>query len=282
MEEIINYLMQCNLTQNDATVYLCLLKHKLSNPSVIAKETGIQRPRVYDSLKRLLERGYVIQDLKKKRPQYAVSSSQLLLTELQNQITYKKEAVEMIQEYIMDQLVPSTERGIFFYNTEAILRLKLQNLMQASQKKIMIIAILPFSLSNEPLLSSELLGRKSLEGQEVTLLLNVNAKNWEYCSDLSAKNVKIYHYPHFKQISTFIHLIDDKTLFISVVKPQKDKIIINYGISFSGEQKFIMAFDFLIDGFLNQSISFSDRFEELKKSIIFPTETLKDIYGLPK
>ena len=280
MEDLVNYLMQCNLTQNDATVYLCLLKHKLSDPSRIAKETGIQRPRVYDSLKRLLERGYIVQEMKKKRPQYAISSSQLLLTELQNQISYKKEASEMIQEYIIDQLRPSTERGIFFYNKKEVLCLKLQNFMQSSQRKITIMAIFPLSLSNEPLLDPELLGNKSLEGQEVTLLLNVNEKNWEYCLDLHTKKVKIYHYPLVERVPTFIHLIDDKALFLSVFKQQDNKIKLEYGISFSGERNLIMVFNFLIEGFIKQSIPLAERFEELKKSIIFPINALKELYGL--
>lgn len=280
MEELVSYLMQCNLTQNDATVYLCLLKQNLSDPSRIAKETGIQRPRVYDSLKRLLERGFIVQDMKKKRPQYAVSSSQLLLSELQNQITYKKEACKMIQEYLVNQFLPATEKGIFFYNKKEVLSSKLQNLIQASQKKIMIMAILPLSFNDEPLLYPEMLGEKGLEGQEVTLLLNVNAKNWEQCLDLHKKKVRIYHYPNIEQVPIFIHQIDDKILYVSIFKLQNNKVNLEYSISFGGERNLITAFNFLIDGFIKQSITLTERFEELKKSIIFPTNTLKDIYGL--
>jgi len=280
MEDLINYLMQCNLTQNDATVYLCLLKQKLSDPSRITKETGIQRPRVYDSLKRLLERGFIVQDIKKKRPRYAISDSHILLTELQNQITYKKEACEMIQEYIVNQFPPSTEKGIFFYNKKEVLSSKLQSLMQTSERKIMIMAILPIPFTNEPLLSPELLGSKSLEGQEVTLLLNVNEKNWEYCLDLHTKKVKIYHYPLLERVPTFIHLIDDKALFINMIKQQDNKINLEYGMSFNGERSLIMVFNFLIEGFIKQSIPLVERFEELKKSVIFPINALKDLYGV--
>ena len=280
MNELVEYIMECNLTQNDAAVYLWLLKHRVSNPSEISKGTGIQRPRVYDSLKRLMERGFVVQDLGKKRPQYMISDSQFLVKELQGQIESKTEARDVIKEQLMELLPFPTEKGIFFFNNDEALRLKLQNLMQASKKKITIMAICPSFVKKEPLLSSELLGKKSFEGQKISLLLNINPKNWEYCRDLFNKKINIYHYPHLKQISTMIHLIDDETLFISAFKQRRNKIVLEYGIFFSGDRNLITAFEFLIQGFISQSISLKERFDQLEKSVIHPTETLKGIYGI--
>ena len=280
VKEIIESIMECDLTQNDATVYLWLLKHRKSNPSEISKGTGIQRPRVYDSLKRLIEKGFVVQEIRKARPQYIVSDSQILISSLQAQIDSKMEARDLIQDQIVDHFPSPREKGIFFFNNEEALRLKIQNSIKGSQKAILIMAVFPLSLENAPLIYPELLGEKSLKGQSITLLLNISAKNWESCLNLFRKKVQIYHYPSLKQISTMIHVIDNDTLFISALKQKKQTVKLEYGIYFGGEQNLILAFNFLIQGFIQQAISLPERFKELKKSTIFPIETLKDIFGL--
>lgn len=280
MSELVEYVMECNITQNDATIYLWLLENKISNPSEISKGTGIQRPRVYDSLKRLIERGLALQEVGKKRPQYTISDSRVLLTKLQNQIDSKIEARDALKEKIIERRPSPMVKGIFFFTDEKVLRLKIQKQMEQSQNKITIMAVFPFSIEKEAILSPQVLGKKGLEGQEITLLLNINPKNWESCVDLFGKNVKIYHYPRLKEISTIIHLIDDETLFISSFKKRKKKISLDLGMFFNGDYNFTVALDFLIQGFIQQSISLKERLKELKKSIVYPTDRLKTLLGI--
>ncbi len=272
--------MECDLTRNDAMVYLWLSKHKMANPSEIAVGTGIKRPRVYDSLKRLIERGFVVQEMKQKRPQYRATNARVVIRELENQIESKKEAMETIDKFMLQQPLGPTAKGIFFYNTDEALRLEIQDALQKSRESICIMAVAPTSFDDESILPSELLSKKSQKGQEINLILNINAKNWETCLNLSAKKVNVYHYPHLEKVSTLIHLIDGKSLCISYFLLHKAKIILDYGFIFSGKQDFIMAFRFLFKGFMKDSISLQSRMENLKKSIIFPQETLKEIYGL--
>lgn len=279
-DEIIRSLMECDLTPNDATVYLWLVKHAKSNPSRISAGTGIKRPRVYDSLKRLMERGFVLQEVRTKRPQYVALDSEILIRDLQEQIDSKMEARSVIQDQVADQFPTAREKGIFFFNSEKALRLKIRNALEGSKKAIAIMAVFPFPIEGESFICSELLGKKSLEGQNITLLLNLSAKNWEACLNLFKKKVLIYHYPHLEQISTMIHVIDNETLFITALKRHKRRIKLEYGIYFGGEQNLIMAFNFLIQGFMEQAISLPERFKELEKSVIFPTETLKGIFGV--
>ena len=280
MDTLVTYLMQCDLTQNDAIVYLWLLKHGLSNPSDIAEGTGIKRPRVYDSLKRLIDRGFVAQELEQKRPQYIVTNARLLLKDLETQIGSKKTALDKIQECIIDQPPSPVTKGIFLLNSDEAIRLEIQKALQASQKKITIMAVLPTPLTEEPLIPLDLLGKKSLEGQDISLILNVSAKNWEDCVDCATKKVKVYHYPTLKQIPTLIHLIDNNLLCISSSKLQKDTIYLDFCLFFSGDRDFITAFEFLLQGFIQQSTSLKDRFTELKKSIIYPMDKLKTLFGM--
>lgn len=278
--EITQYLMQCDLTENDAKVYLWLLKNKISNPSDIAKGTGIQRPRVYDSLKRLMDRGFVIQDIEKKRPDYMVTDSRLLVKDLERQIRLKKEACERIKEKLIEQPPISTPKGIFFFNTDDSLRLEIQKLVESAKKSLQILAVFPGEFKEEGLFSPQMLSNKSQEGLQITLLLNINPKNWEDCLNLFTNKVQIYHYPLLKQISVLFHLIDNEIICLSAYKYEKNRVWLDYGIIFRGVQSFIDAFEFLLQGFIKESISIKDRIEELKKSIIFPTNTLKDIFGI--
>lgn len=271
--------MELDLTQNDATVYLCLLKRGASNPSEISKETKIKRARVYDSLKRLMERGFIIQDIEKKRPSYICSNPQLLLSELEEKIARKKEALDIIQSELMDDSVSKLVKGVFFFNTDASSRQRIRELMEESQKKITIMGVLPSSLRDGALFPIQLLTQKSLSGQEITLILNVQEKNWELCGNLFSKKIQIYHYPIVKKLLTVFHLIDDNILCISPIKRHNGRIELQYSIHFYGQQELITAYDFLLQNFISQSKSLKERFNELK-STIHSINSLKSIFGI--
>lgn len=56
-------LERLGLTQHDISVYLCVLRHKRILPSLIARDTGINRSTVYSVVKSLAKRGLVFEDL---------------------------------------------------------------------------------------------------------------------------------------------------------------------------------------------------------------------------
>ena len=90
LNDLVSFLQECDITQNDALVYMSLLNKGPSNPTEISKDTGIKRARVYDSLKRLLERGFVTQSLEKSRAVYMSNSPQNLISNLEVDIERKK------------------------------------------------------------------------------------------------------------------------------------------------------------------------------------------------
>lgn len=279
-EKIIEYLEQCDLSRNDATVYLYLFKQGQSGPSEISGGTGIQRARVYDSLKRLIERGFIVQEIEKKRPQYTVTSPRILLSELEDEITRKKNALDEIKKNLIDRPPIPPLKGVYFYNTDASLRLKLQEIMETSVRKITIMAIIPDNILDEDLLPFKLLSKKKVLGQKILLILNIHSKNWEFCTDLFSENVRLYHFPYLKKLPALIHIIDDYALVISIYDQQNNHLVLRHGILIFGEKEITNVFDFIIEGFIEKSISFEKRLEELKKSIIYPTDKLKKIFGV--
>jgi sugar-specific transcriptional regulator TrmB len=279
MKTLAKYLEQLDITENDATVYLSLLKLGASNPSDISKETGIKRARIYDSLKRLIERGFVVQDIERKRPIYLCNNPQLLVSELENQITTKTEAIEMIERELIETHAFKGMEGIFLYTTDASARLKLQELLEGAKKKVVIMAIHPYQLRKESFIPAKLLIEKSREGKEVILLLNITPKNWEYCDQLTKEKLQIYHFPKINELSSIIHLIDDDSLCVSTYKHRANRIKIQYTFHFAFDRGIIQAFNFLLYNFIKLSLPLKERLEQLKDSI-YPTEKLKSVFGV--
>ena len=57
--EIEEALQSLGFTKNDSKVLLTLCKFKILSPADIAKYSGVDRARVYDSLNRLIEKGFI-------------------------------------------------------------------------------------------------------------------------------------------------------------------------------------------------------------------------------
>lgn len=52
-------LQSLGFTKNDSKVLLTLSKFRILSPADIAKHSGVDRARVYDSLNRLMEKGFI-------------------------------------------------------------------------------------------------------------------------------------------------------------------------------------------------------------------------------
>ncbi len=86
--EIEQALQTYGLSQNEATIYLCLLRKVDASAFVIAKETGIPRTTVYASLESLKQSGLVSQSKKNNVTYFEVENPKRLLG-----ILKEKEAV---------------------------------------------------------------------------------------------------------------------------------------------------------------------------------------------
>lgn len=93
-------LMKIGLTENEALVYLQLLKDKASTTTVLAKKVNLHRGYIYDVLDRLIEKG-LVSFLKKDGKKHfdAVNPTQILayIEERKNKILiYEKEFQKML------------------------------------------------------------------------------------------------------------------------------------------------------------------------------------------
>lgn len=82
-------LTELGLLANDATVYVALVKAKKASPSALQDLTGIRRPRIYDALKRLIARGFVLKDLSTKQPKYSPVNPEVVVSDLRRDFEKK-------------------------------------------------------------------------------------------------------------------------------------------------------------------------------------------------
>jgi len=270
LEDLTADLTCCGVTENDAKVYLHLYRHGSLNPSQIAKGTGIQRPRVYDSIKRLMEKEYVIQNLDEKRAQYLVTDPHLILEDIQAQINTLMSAGQELRKFLKTTSPQShLLKGNFQYNSDRPLRVALLELMNVAQKRMIVMFGGSMDFTDETLIPTQLLRRKATEGVDVTLILFVDQKNWKACADLQRHKVKVYHFPEINT-ETMIHLIDDHFLGISTIRIKRTKaqerIHLIQGHLYHHLPDAIKTHHYLLTTFQRNSVPLQTRLDAIQKS----------------
>jgi len=72
-ESDIEYALQSlGFTKNDSKVLLALAKYKILSPADIARYSDVDRARVYDSLNRLIEKGFIQKEPVKRGANYQI------------------------------------------------------------------------------------------------------------------------------------------------------------------------------------------------------------------
>ena len=138
MDEFENYtkdLVKLEFYRNDAAVYVALLETKASNPSNLAKTTKIQRPRIYDSLKRLVDKGYIIKDDTQKRPGYLAMSPEIVVKDIQEKLIEKLEiSKELLERFQKEPQKKQDDFTIAFkYNEKAVRTITLEIIERADK-----------------------------------------------------------------------------------------------------------------------------------------------------
>jgi len=95
-------LTKLDLAKNEAIIYETLLKHGRSSVGSISVFSQIHRRNVYDSINRLIEKGYVFEIIQKKDNKYEAVNPQKLMEGIKE------------KENILKEIMPSLEK---LYNT---------------------------------------------------------------------------------------------------------------------------------------------------------------------
>ncbi len=97
-ESDIRILVSVGLNRTEAVIYLDLIRHPFSTPSDIAGRCNIHRPNVYDSVKKLKERGLIVENINVKGKKYSALDPDKLKLYLKQKESELDELIEDLKK----------------------------------------------------------------------------------------------------------------------------------------------------------------------------------------
>ena len=134
-------LQQLGFTKNDSKVFLTLAKYKVLSPADIAKNSDVDRARVYDSLNRLMEKGYIRKEPVKRGANYMVIPIQRIFKTIRSGYKEKIEETLLLEDAIRELEVEEEqpEPRVWAINSKKKIRKKMKNLIDDSDDRIFFI-----------------------------------------------------------------------------------------------------------------------------------------------
>lgn len=127
-----NLLESLGLTSAETQVYLTLLKIGSSPVAKIAKEAGIYRPYVYDTLERLTDKGLVSFISRQNRKFYQAAHPQKLLEREETRIKELQEALPQLEAFLR---IPKEETKVELFNGKEIVRIVQKDVLKTLKEK---------------------------------------------------------------------------------------------------------------------------------------------------
>lgn len=139
--EIEKALQSLGFTKNDSKVLLCLCKFRILSPADIAKQSGVDRARVYDSLNRLIEKGFIQKEPIKRGANYQVIPIERIFKVIRDGYKAKIEDT-MLLENIISKLEINKEESeprVWSINSREKIRKKIKELIGSANDRIFFI-----------------------------------------------------------------------------------------------------------------------------------------------
>ncbi len=143
-------LQTLGFTKNDSKVLLTLCKHKILSPADIAKYSGVDRARVYDSLNRLIEKGYIQKEPVKRGANYQVIPVERIFKTIREKYKKKIDKTLKIEKAIKKLEIEKedSEPRVWSISSKDKIRKKIRTLLTDADKRIYFI-ITPDLLMDE-------------------------------------------------------------------------------------------------------------------------------------
>lgn len=96
--DILNTLIKQGFSENQAAIYIALLKHNGASPGEVSQETGIKRPTCYLELQKLEQKGFTESKKTDKKIMYMPVSPEYLLEKCQKNVENLEKSLQKMQE----------------------------------------------------------------------------------------------------------------------------------------------------------------------------------------
>lgn len=190
-------LQTLGFTKNDSKVLLTLCKFKILSPADIAKYSGVDRARVYDSLNRLIEKGFIQKEPIKRGANYQVIPIERIFKVIRDEYKVKIEDT-LILEKIIGELEINKEESeprVWSINTRSKIRKKVKELIISANERVFFIItpdLLMQELGGYDWVLKELWNKKFSSDIQIVIALKYNELLKEEIKKLLKISVNIH------------------------------------------------------------------------------------------
>ena len=139
--EIEDALQSLGFTKNDSKVLLTMAKYKILSPADIAKNSGVDRARVYDSLNRLIEKGFIQKEPVKRGANYQIIPIEHIFKAIRDDFKSKIDDTLSLEKTFNELEVnqEESEPRVWSISSKDKIRKKIKELIATAEKRIYFI-----------------------------------------------------------------------------------------------------------------------------------------------
>lgn len=255
VSEIEDSLQSLGFTKNDSKVLLTLCKFKILSPADIAKNSGVDRARVYDSLNRLIEKGFIQKEPIKRGANYQVIPIERIFKVIRE--SYKTKIEDTLElEKVLSELEISKEESeprVWAINSRGKIRKKIKELIITATKKIYFIItpdLLMQELGGYDWVLKELWNKKFSSDVQIIMALKYNEILKEEIKKLLKISITI-HSIEGDSVIPFGLLITDNHFLLTTLDSVKEAPEYTSGLWLeNGTPKQIVGYEHLFKHFI--------------------------------
>ncbi|MBY9020214.1 MAG: TrmB family transcriptional regulator [Candidatus Lokiarchaeota archaeon] len=256
-ESDIEYALQSlGFTKNDSKVLLALAKYKILSPADIAKFSDVDRARVYDSLNRLIEKGFIQKEPVKRGANYQVIPITRIFKTIREDYKKKIDDTLTIEKAIAELEIDTEEiePRVWAINSRDKIRKKIKDLINTSQNRIYFIItpdLLIKELGGHEWILKEIWNKKFSSEMDVVIALQYFDELKEEIKKLLKISVKM-HSIEGDNVIPFGLLIADHGFLLTTLDQVKEAPEYTSGLWLeNGKQSQIIGYEHLFRHFIS-------------------------------
>jgi len=148
-EKLIGAFQQLGFSPNDSKVYISLLYLGPNSPIKISHDTEIDRSRVYDCLRRLQKKGYIIEEPTQRAPNYKANDPKPILSNLRKEYREKIEITESLEKMLKNYTPPKSKPFLVSIKGENAIFNSIKTLINNAEKFLQFIITPDISKNRE-------------------------------------------------------------------------------------------------------------------------------------
>jgi sugar-specific transcriptional regulator TrmB len=256
--EVEKVLRELGFTKNDSKVFLTLAKYKVLSPADIAKLSDVDRARVYDSLKRLMEKGYIRKEPVKRGANYKIISINKVFKSIRKGYKEKIDDTILLEKSIPELEVEEEkpESSVWSINSKRKIRNRIKQLISEADRKVLFIItpdLLMEELGGHEWILDEIWDKKFADSEvEIVIALKYFESLKEDIKKLLNIGVQI-HAIEGENVIPFGLLIADNDFLLTTLDQVKEAPEYTSGIWLEdGYEKQILGYEHLFKHFISQ------------------------------